>query len=137
MGAVAWAVGCVAAIVLAIIGVERLVELLPPLQIDTEAVRGAVTAAAVGFAFATLLHLGVIVGLRRHHRRAWSAGILLGALFAATFIALTAAAFTSAVTTPASAAALAGAGVGASVAALGYLLVTLRLVGELRSGSAG
>jgi hypothetical protein len=54
MGAVAWSVGCIAAIVVAIVGVERLIDLLPPLQVDADAVRGAVIAVAVGLGLSAL-----------------------------------------------------------------------------------
>lgn len=137
IGAAAWVVGCVAALAVAIIGVERLMELLPPLQVDADAVRGAVLAVAVAFALAAVAHLVVLAGLRSHRRRAWSAGILLAALLAAIFVALAAAAFTSAVAGSGDLVALVGAGVAAVLAALGYGLVTARLVGELRSGMGG
>jgi heme/copper-type cytochrome/quinol oxidase subunit 3 len=135
IGAVAWSVGCVAAILVAIVGVERLMDLLPPLQVDADAVRGAVVAMAVGCALAAVAHLAVLAGLRAHRRRAWSAGILLAALLAATFVALAAAAFASLAAASAPFAALAIAGIAAALAALGYILATVRLVGELRAGA--
>lgn len=136
-GAIGWSVAFLVAVLVAIIGVERLLQLLPPLAIDTEAVRGAVTAVASGLALAALLHLAVVVGLRRGHRRAWSAGILLSGFLCATFVAAAAAAFTSAVAEPSVAPMLAATGAGASIAALAYGLATVRLVGELRSGAPG
>jgi heme/copper-type cytochrome/quinol oxidase subunit 3 len=137
MGAVAWSVGCIAAIVVAIVGVERLIDLLPPLQVDADAVRGAVIAVAVGLGLSAVAHLAVLAGMRSHRRRAWSAGILLAALLTATFFALAAAAFTSAVAGSAPVGLVAVAGVAAAVLSLGYALATTRLVGELRAGTAG
>lgn len=134
IGAVAWSVGCIAGLVLAVVGVERLMDLLPPLEIDADAVRGAVIAAAAALAIGAAAHLAVLAGMRARRRRAWSAGILLAALLAATFVALAAAAFTSAVAGSSPAVPLASAGLGAAVAALGYALATARLVGELRDG---
>jgi heme/copper-type cytochrome/quinol oxidase subunit 3 len=137
IGAVAWAVGCLAAIVVAVVGVDRLMSLLPPLQVDAEAVRGAVIAVAGGLAVATAAHVAVLAGMRAHRRRAWSAGILLAALLCAAFVALTAAAFTSAVVASAPVALLAVAGAAAAVVAIGYAVATVRLVGELRVGAGG
>ncbi|MGZ8562783.1 MAG: hypothetical protein ACXWWU_04105 [Candidatus Limnocylindria bacterium] len=137
IGAVAWSVGCVAGLVLAIVGVERLMDLLPPLQVDADAVRGAVITVAVGFALAAAAHLAVLGGLRAHRRRAWSIGILLAALLSATFVALAAAAFTSAVAGSGMVVLLAFAGIAAALVALGYALATVRLVGELRAGAGG
>lgn len=135
IGAVAWSVGCIAAILVAIVGVERLMALLPPLQVDAEAVRGAVMAVAVGLALAAVAHLAVLAGLRANRRRAWSAGILLAALLAATFVALAAAAFTSAVAGSAPLVMVGAGGVAAAIVALGYTMATVRLVAELRAGA--
>ena len=133
-GAVAWAIGAVAGTVVAALGIESIERLLPPLAIDTDALRGATVAVAVGLGLGALAHGAVLVGLRRRRPRAWTAGILLAALLSTTFIALATAAFTSAIATPASALALAGAGAAASMAALGYAVVTAGLVAEKRSG---
>lgn len=137
IGAIAWSVGCLGAVAVALVGVEPLMELLPPLQVDAEAVRGAVIAVAGGLAVATAAHLAVLAGMRANRRRAWSAGILLAALLCATFVALAAAAVTSAVAASAPVALLAVAGVAAALVALGYAVATVRLVGELRAGAAG
>jgi hypothetical protein len=135
IGATVWSVGCVASIGVAIVGVERLMDLLPPLQVDADAVRGAVVAAAVGLALAAAAHLVVLGGLRAHRRRAWSAGILLAGLLTAIFVALAAAAFTSAVVGSGAVPVLAMAGVAAAALAFGYALATARLVAELRAGA--
>ena len=132
---VVWALGALAAAAVAVFGAQRLEDLLPPLAIDTEALRGAIVAVAVGLALAAAAHLAVLVGLRARLPRAWSAGILLAAVLSVTFVALAAAAATSAIATPASAAVLLIAGAAAGLAALGYGVIVARLVGELRSGS--
>jgi hypothetical protein len=137
IGAVCWSIGCIAAIVVAIVGVERLMDLLPPLQVDTEAVRGAVVAVAAGFALAAAAHLVILAGLRAYRHRAWSAGILLAGLLAATFVALAAAAFTSAVAGTGAVVVLVIAGAAAALVAVGYALATIRLVAELRARVAG
>lgn len=133
-GAIAWSLAGLAALVVAVIGAERLVSLLPPLAIDTDAVRGAVTAVAVAFGAAAVAHLAVLAGLRRERPRAWSAAILLASLFGATFTALAAAAFASAAAEASAAPVLVLAGVAAAVAAGAYALATHRLVHELRAG---
>jgi heme/copper-type cytochrome/quinol oxidase subunit 3 len=134
-GAIAWGVGGVAAVTIAVVGVESLERLLPPLAIDTDALRGAILAGAVALGIGAVLHGAVLLGLRRHRPRAWTAGILLAALLAATFAAMAAAAFTSAIATPASAPGLVGAGATSAVVAIGYAVVTAGLVGEKRSGA--
>ena len=136
IGAIAWSLGFIVALAVAIFGVEALLRLLPPLTIDAAAVSGAVTAVATGFAFAATVHLAVLAGLRKRRRRAWSAAILLASLLAAVFVALAAAAFTSAVAQPSAALALSAAGTAAGLVALGYALATVRLVGELRGWPA-
>ena len=133
---IAWGVAALLMLVLAAVGADRLEGALPPLSIDTDALRGALVAVGTAMALTAGAHMFVAVGLRTGRRRAWSAGILLAAVLAATFVALAAAAFTSAIATPASAPALAGAGIGAVIGAVAYGVVTAGLVGELRSGSA-
>jgi hypothetical protein len=135
IGAAGWSIGSLAAIMVALVGVERLIEVLPPLQVDTDAVRGAVVAAAVAFALVAGAHLLVVGGLRAGRRRAWSAGILLAALLTAILVALAAAAFTSAVAGTGEVAILAVAGTGAAALALAYGLAAGHLVGELRAGA--
>ena len=56
VGAVAWGIGAMGATVLAAIGVEALERMLPPLVIDTEALRGAIVAVAVGLALGAVSH---------------------------------------------------------------------------------
>lgn len=134
-GAILWSLGSVAAGVVAAMGVDALLRLLPPLVIDADAVRGAVTAVAVGLGAAGVLHVAAIVGLRRGGHRATSLAILVAALFAALWMALAAAAFVSAAADPTWAVVLLLAGVGGGLAALAYGLAGWRLVGEVRSKS--
>jgi hypothetical protein len=133
--ALVWALGALVAAAVAAFGAQRLEDLLPPLAIDTEALRGAIVAVAVALALAAAAHVAVLAGLRARRPRAWSAGILLAAVLSVTFVALAAAAATSAIATPASAAVLLSAGAAAALAALGYGVIVARLVAELRSGS--
>jgi heme/copper-type cytochrome/quinol oxidase subunit 3 len=133
---IAWGLAAVLTLGLAALGAERLEGALPPLSIDTDALRGALVAVGVAMTLTAGAHAFVVVGLRAGRHRAWSAGILLAGLLAAMFVALAAAAFTSAIATPASAPPLVGAGVGASIGAVAYGVITAGLVGELRSGSA-
>jgi heme/copper-type cytochrome/quinol oxidase subunit 3 len=135
VGAVGWALGAVGGILLAAIGVERLEALLPPLAIDTDALRGAIVAGAAGLAVGSVGHVAILLGLRRDLPRAWTAGILWAALLGVTFVALAAAAFTSAIAAPASAVPLVVAGAAAALLALGYGVVTVGLVAEKRAGA--
>lgn len=134
-GAIIWSLGSVAAAGIALIGLETLLRLLPPLAIDADAVRGAITAVAVGLGLAAALHVGVVAGLRRGGHRARSLAILLAGSFTALCVALAAAAFVSAAAEPASAIALILAGLGASLTAAAYAVASWWLVDELRSES--
>ena len=134
-GAIIWSLGGVAAAGVALIGIETLLRLLPPLAIDADAVRGAITAVAVGLGAAAALHVGAVAGLGRGGHRARSLAILLTGLFAALCVALAAAAFVSAAAAPASAPALMAAGIAASVTATAYAAATWWLVSDQRSES--
>ena len=134
IGAIASWIGCLGAVGVAIIGVDRLMDLLPPLEVDADAVRGAVVAVGAGFGLAGAAHAAVLLGLQARRKRAWSAGILLAALLSATFVALAAAAFTSAVAGSAPLGLVLIAGVASALVALAYAIATLRLVAELRAG---
>lgn len=135
-GAIAWSLAFGIGLGVAVIGADALVAMLPPLAIDTDAVRGAATAVAGVLAVGALAHVLVLTGMRgRRRRRAWSAAILLCALLVAVFLALAAAAFTSAATNPDSAGPLVIAGLAAVLMAVAYGLATARLVSALRSGS--
>ena len=136
IGAIAWLLGGVAGLAIAAVGTERLEELLPPLSIDTDALRGAVTAVGAGLAAVGIGHVVVLIGLGSGKRWGSAAAILLSAVLAATFVALGASAATSAVATPEMAPTLSAAANGAGVTALAYALVTLRLVSDRRAESA-
>lgn len=134
-GAVIWSFGSLAATGVALIGVETLLGLLPPLAIDADAVGGAITVVAVGLGATAILHAGVVAGLRRGGHRIMSLAILLSGLFVALCVALAAAAFASAAAQPASAMALVLAGGLASLTAAAYAVAGWSLVDELRSQS--
>lgn len=134
-GAIIWSLGSIAAVAIAMIGVDALLRLLPPLAIDADAVRGALTAVAVGLGAAAVLHVGVVAGLRRGGHRAMSLAILLAGAFTALCVALAATAFVSAAAEPASALALIVAGIAASLTAGAYAAASWALVNELRSES--
>lgn len=127
---VAWGLAALAALLLAAFGTEALERALPPLAIDTEALRGAIVTVGVALGLLAVAHGVVVVGMHRGRHLAWTAGILLGALMAAAGVALAAAAFTSAIATPASAPGLLAAGAAAAATAVGYGLVTVILVRE-------
>lgn len=134
-GAIIWSVGSIAAAAIALIGVDALLRLLPPLAIDADAVRGAVTAVAAGLGAAAALHVGMVVSLRRGGHRARSYAILVAGVFTALSVALAAAAFVSAAAEPTSALALIVAGIVASLTAGAYAAASWSLVDELRSES--
>ncbi|HEY6568910.1 MAG TPA: hypothetical protein VIZ22_01395 [Candidatus Limnocylindrales bacterium] len=130
-----WLAAGLAGLVLAAIGTERLERLLPPLVIDTDAIRAAIVSVAVAFILVALAHGAVVLGLRARHELAWTAGILMSAVLAALFVALAAAAAASAAAEPERALAYLAATVVAVIGAVAYVIVTVRLVGERRSGS--
>ena len=131
-----WTVAALAALVLAALGTEALERALPPLAIDTEALRGTIVAVAVALGLVAVAHALIVDGMRRGRRLARTAGILLAALMTAASVALAAAAFTSAIATPESAPGLIVGGTAAVLAALAYGAVTVMLVREQGSGSA-
>ena len=135
-GAIVWVVAALLGLALAAFGAGWLESILPPLSIDTDALRGAVTAVAAGLLAVGLAHVLVVIGVASQRRWGSTAGILLSAVLAATFVALGAAAGTSAVASPAQAPVLVGAAVAAAFGAAAYAVVVMRLVGERRSGSA-
>jgi hypothetical protein len=134
--AAAWLLAGAAGMALAAFGTEGLERALPPLAIDTEALRGAITAVAAGLIAVGIAHLIVLAGLRSGSRGALSAAILLAGVLAVALVALGVAAVTSAVTTPQNAVALAVAAAATALAAAAYGLVAWLLVSELRARSA-
>ena len=131
----AWLAAGVTGVVVGTVGATTLQRLLPPLAIDLDALRGAVTAVSVGVLGIGVVHAAVVIVLRRGGRRAESAALLLSAFLSVLLLALAAAAATSAATTPASALVFLAAGLAAFVGAIGYGLIVSLLVRELRSRS--
>lgn len=134
-GAIIWSLGSIAAAAIVLLGVDALLRMLPPLAIDADAVRGAVTAVAVGLGTAAVLHAIAVVGLRRGAHRARSYAVLLAGLFTALSVVLAAAAFVSAAAQPSSAPAMVGSGIVAALTATAYAVASWSLVDELRSCS--
>ena len=136
VGTIAWLVGGVAGIAIAVFGIDRVMTLLPPLAIDADAVGGALLTVALVLIAIGAVHATVLVGLRRAKRWAGSAGALLGGVLAVACLALAAAALASATRDASLAASLFVAAAVAAVAAIGYGLVAVGLARELTSGSA-
>jgi hypothetical protein len=136
VAAIVWVLAALVALGLAAFGAGWLESILPPLSIDTDALRGAVTAVAAALMAVGLVHVLVVIGVASRRRWGSTAGILLSAVLAATFVALGAAAGTSAVASPAQAPVLVGSALAAALGAGAYIVVVMRLVGERRNGSA-
>lgn len=134
-GAAIWGFAAVAAAVVAIFGVERLLALLPPLAIDADAVGGAALAVSLALAVAAAAHLAILVALHRGLRLAWTAGLLLCGLGVAVAIGLMGSAFASAAAEPSMALPLIAAGAAALVASFGYAAGTAWFIGEIRAGA--
>lgn len=136
LGAIVWLLAGSVSIGVAAFATPQLEAALPPLVIDTDALRGAIVALGGGLSAVGLVHVVVLIGLGARRRWGSTSAILLAALLTATLIALAAAAATSAAATPEYAPAFLAGVAGASVAAIGYGVVVARLVGARRSGSA-
>jgi hypothetical protein len=133
-GALVWLLGGVAALILAALAVPELERSLPPLAIDTDALRGAVVALGSGLLAVGVGHLIVVIGLNAGRRWGSTTAILLAALLSAVLLALAAASATSAVATPEFAAAFVGGALAAGIGAAAYAIVVVRLVTARRSG---
>lgn len=133
--AVAWTLAGLAGLAVAALGTDTVRSALPPLAIDRSALGGALTAVALGILATGVLHLAVLAGLRRRWRGALAGGALLGAVMTVVATASGAAAVASAVRTSDYAALLGAVALGALLVAVGYGLVTVRLIGDLRSES--
>jgi hypothetical protein len=131
----AWLLAGVAGLGLAAFGVEALERILPPLAIDTDALRAAIVSFAIGLVLVGAVHVAILLGLRARRRLAWTAGILMSGVLAATCVALAAAAATSAVADPSRMAQYLAGALGAGVGGLAYGVVAAHLVGELRRRS--
>jgi hypothetical protein len=129
-----WCLAGLAALAVSVVGTDVLLDLLPPLAVDAEAVAGAAAAIGVALVAVAMSHGVVVVGLARRVRWAWSAGILLAAVIslglAGTAIA---AGISVAAETLAAVPGLLG-GAGAAMVAIGYVWVGARLTRELASG---
>ena len=136
IGGATWIIAAAVTSFVAGFGTEEFERVIPPLTIDTDALRGAVVAVACGLLAVGLAHVVALIGVRARRRWGSTAAILLAGLLSATFVALSATAAASAVATPSLAPLLAAAGLGAGVAALAYGAAVVVLVGERRAGSA-
>lgn len=136
VGAMAWLLLACAGLVAAVAGRAALLEALPPVAIDADALGGLLAFMAAGSLVVAGAHAAVAAGLARDRRWARSAGVLLASLLSVTFLALAATAATSAIREVASAPTLsAGALVAVGVAAA-YGLTAARLVTEMGSRTA-
>ena len=135
VGAAAWSLAGILALAIAAVGLAWLEELLPPLAIDADALRGALLAIGVGLVGVGLVHAAVTAALRA---RPWgsSAAILLAAVLSANLLALSAAALTTMLTSPDAVLPLAVGAVVALAAAVAYAVAVVELVAERRTGSA-
>jgi hypothetical protein len=136
IGAVAWLVLALTGLATAVLGSAALMDALPPLAIDADALGGALAVIAAGSLAIAVAHAGVVAGLAADRRWARSVGVLLSSVLAVAFLALAATALTSALREPTSAPMMAGGAVAAALAASAYGLTAARLVRELGSGSA-
>lgn len=136
-GAVAWLVVACACLVAAVAGRTALLDALPPLAIDADALGGVLAVLAAGSSVVGLAHAAVVGGLARDRRWARSAGVLLASVLAVTFLALAATAAASAIREAVSTTILSVGAVAALGVAVAYGLTAARLVAELRSTSIG
>ena len=136
-GVVAWLVVACAGLIATVAGRTALLDALPPLAIDADALGGVLAVMAAGVMVVGLAHAAVAAGLARDRRWARSAGVLLASVLAVTFLALAATAATSAFRESAAALALSIGAVAAAGVAVAYGLTAAQLVAELRAASAG
>lgn len=134
VGAAVWLLSGIAGIVLAAVGTESLLSLLPPLAIDAPALGGALTAVALALLAIGAAHVVVVAGISRELRWARSVGVLLASMLAIGWIALAAAAVSSALREMEYALPLIAAASLAAIGAAGYAYAAARLAGELGSG---
>ena len=134
-GTALWGLAGLLCLGLAIGAAEAILSLLPPLAIDADAVGGAITAFALAFLLLGAAHGVVLLGLRRRHPLAQSAGILLAGVMASGLVALAAAGAVSAARQSASIPMLLLGVAAALLGAIGYAIAAVHLVGERRSGS--
>jgi hypothetical protein len=135
-GTLLWLAAGVLALGTAALATEAIERALPPLAIDTEALRGTVVALGVALLALGLVHAAALVGLDRRTRWGSTVAILLAGFLAATLLVLAVAAATSAVTVPSMAALLVGAFAASAVGAVAYAAAVVGLVRRRRSESA-
>lgn len=136
VAAAVWLVAAIAALTIALVGVDWLLGLLPPLIIDADAVRGAIVTMAVAAAAVAGGHALVLTGLRRARRWGSTLAILMSGLLGVLLFALAVAAVTSVAAEASTAAWLLPAAGCAVAAAAAYAMVLVRLVQERRAASA-
>jgi len=135
VAAAVWIAVGAAGVGVGLVGAATLQRILPPLAIDLDALRGAVTAVSIGVLAIGAAHAAVVAGLRGGGRRALSVALLLSGFLSVLLLALSAAGATTAVAAPASALAFGAAACGALVGSIGYGLIVALLLQEVRSGS--
>jgi hypothetical protein len=132
VASVVWLVAGIVGVGLAAWGTEAIEASLPPLAIDTEALRGAILAVGVSLIGLAGVHAVVLLGLRARARWALTGGVLLAGLLTMLCLALGAAAITSAVAEPAQAVPLMAAGAAMGLMTGAYGALTVGLIGDVR-----
>ena len=133
IGAAAWLLAGAGGVLLAAVGTDWLIGVLPPLAVGTDGLRRALAAFSLGLLVVAASHTVVLVGLRARAGWAYSAAILLAGVLAATLLSLSAASVTSAAAGSSAAVSLVVIGLAAFLAASAYALAGARLVAEMRS----
>lgn len=136
VAAVVWLLAAMGGFVVAVTGAAWLLDLLPPLTVDADAVRGAIVTMAAGAALVAAVHALVLIGLRGAHRWGSTIGILVSALLGVLLFALAVAAVTGVAAEASNALWLGPAAGCAVIATAGYAAVVIRLVQERRAASA-
>lgn len=131
---VAWFVAALAGLAVAVMGVETLRSLLPPLSIGADGLARTVVALAFGALVIGAAHSVVVIGLIRGWRWAESAGILLAGVSLAGFVALMAASLTAGAAGSMPVPAALGAAGAALLVAGAYGTVGVGLARRLRPG---
>lgn len=131
VAALLWALLGAAGLVVATLGGRELLALLPPLEIDADALGGAIAAVSLGALVVAGAHVAVLAGARRGTRAALAAGALMAALLAAGLLGTGAAALASLVRTPELVGPLAASAAASFVGAVAYGVVTVALVRRL------
>jgi hypothetical protein len=133
-GGLAWVLAAGMGLTAALIGIDAVEALLPPLAIESDALARTVAALAVGALLVGGVHLVVAAGLARNRPWATSAGVLLSAVSVAGFVALAAAAVTAGAAASLAAIAATATAIGSLLVAGAYAAVGVALARRLRSG---